>query len=1071
MDPDAETVPLPLPVPKKKDNHVGPDQALHAGVPEWLEHPKETSSDTYPFVPWDNQPSVEALKGKTPGFEVLRFVGAGGMGWVYQARQISVNRRVALKILRADRGFGEDDRRRFLDEAQILANLQSNVGLAACITLEKTIHSGELFYVSEWVEGQSIASLLDEPSNKRLPVDLALDYVIQAGKTLAATHAQKILHRDVKPGNLMVTSEGRVKVIDFGLAIQQGDDGKFDVKNPGGSPGYAAPEQWTHHGTVDERTDVYGLAATLYRMITGVAPTGRWENPSVLAQVDTSLDLIMAAALHISKERRPYMPAFVRSLECLRSGETGSHRQMTFVHVRAEESAMANNWAALREIVRASPGANCTHDDGPMLVVECLSPCAGATLGLRLLLQTPASSLGMSSGLHQITNNAEAQDDGRRSAWRPDPKELSEKLAMLAGAGQFLVDQSSLELIRTLGMRDPSSPEMLPPFFHVHGEYTWPVGADVEALRAVVGQIHPGNLKCRDPFLPPSNPVGGKPVLDTDADWQEGEQLAAGQPVELGNGWILQEKLGTGGYGEVWLATHPESMTFSAFKFCRDASRLEAFRKECKILRYLARALPEEPGFLRLLNAQLFEPPFWLQTEYYPLGNLGRWLESSEGPGRVPLEMRIDVMAKAASLVASAHAVGVIHRDLKLSNILVVAGREPGSVWPVLADFGLSGLDKRLIVQPALGEASHRELRPTQSALWKAGTRLYAAPEEETSEKSDVFAMGVMLFQVVSGRLDQRPEEGWKEEILDAVLVADIAACVHKESAKRPSARDLEQWLRRYQERRAEHVRSRLLKKTRRATLAAGGFLCASVLLANALAKSWSELRVANEKARFGDAMKNLSQFIDYTQLKKPRTGHVGVIRSFARAVIDLDSLKQAEGGTYLESLDHGELIKRLEFELGLLNSLQEFAADESTVPLETALAKSVFDGSRLELEKTPEDPFIQRLLAQSALELGRLLMKSGQPQGGRDAFECGLSAMEKLLATPRKTEKDFLLSLDLLARLALQEEEPQRAAAIWHRYQDMISQARTLSKPSPLFNENLRIYQSQADAHLKTPH
>jgi serine/threonine protein kinase len=210
-------------------------------------------------------------------YEILGFVGAGGMGEVYCARDPRLGREVAIKVLPADRVADEGRRRRFVQEAQAASALNH----PHIITIHE-INTAEAndFIVMEYVPGKSVDALIPRQGMR---LSDALRIAIPVADALAAAHARGIIHRDLKPGNVIVGTDGAVKVLDFGLAKLVGADEDSDAATatliahdtlsaPGtiaGTAAYMAPEQATG-GPVDARSDIFSFGAMLYEMVTGV---------------------------------------------------------------------------------------------------------------------------------------------------------------------------------------------------------------------------------------------------------------------------------------------------------------------------------------------------------------------------------------------------------------------------------------------------------------------------------------------------------------------------------------------------------------------------------------------------------------------------------------------------------------------------------------------------------------------------------------------------------------------------------------------------------------------------------
>lgn len=213
-------------------------------------------------------------------FELRRELGQGGMGKVYLARQISLDRQVAIKTLSRELAKKPDFIARFEREAKAMAKIDHpNVVKIYAVDSFQGIH----FAAIEYIDGQSIQKILDDKG--RLSIGDALHVAIICAEALRHAHLENMVHRDIKPDNILVTRKGVVKVADFGLAKAIDDDVSMTQSGTGlGTPLYMAPEQARNAKHVDQRVDIYALGATLYHMLTGKLPfTGK-----------TTLEVIMA---------------------------------------------------------------------------------------------------------------------------------------------------------------------------------------------------------------------------------------------------------------------------------------------------------------------------------------------------------------------------------------------------------------------------------------------------------------------------------------------------------------------------------------------------------------------------------------------------------------------------------------------------------------------------------------------------------------------------------------------------------------------------------------------------------
>ncbi|HEX7898981.1 MAG TPA: protein kinase [Planctomycetota bacterium] len=215
-----------------------------------------------------SQASGGAGKLQIPGYEILSKIGQGAMGSVYKARQVSMDRVVAVKVLAGryskDRSFVE----RFLREARAVAKLNHENVISG-------IDVGELaglhYFVMEFVDGAPVTSIMrKEP---RIPEKRCLEIGQHVARALSHAHKHGIVHRDVKPENIMITSSGVAKLCDLGLAKQtKGDTGATMDGQSVGTPNYISPEQARGEENIDIRSDIYSLGCTLYHMATGTTP-------------------------------------------------------------------------------------------------------------------------------------------------------------------------------------------------------------------------------------------------------------------------------------------------------------------------------------------------------------------------------------------------------------------------------------------------------------------------------------------------------------------------------------------------------------------------------------------------------------------------------------------------------------------------------------------------------------------------------------------------------------------------------------------------------------------------------
>jgi eukaryotic-like serine/threonine-protein kinase len=257
---------------------------------------------------------------KLGDYEIKSMLGAGGMGEVYRARDARLGRDVAIKVLPALFSSDSDRLRRFEQEARAAAALNHPNILAIH---QMGTHEGSPYLVSELLEGETLREQL---KRGKLIVRKAIDFGVQVARGLSAAHEKGIVHRDLKPENLFVTKDGRVKILDFGLAKltqpQSGSENSAPTAGgetePGaimGTVGYMSPEQ-VRGQSADHRTDIFSFGAILYEMLAGKRafqkPTSPEtmsailnEDPASISQVTTSIPPALQRVVHRCLEKNP----------------------------------------------------------------------------------------------------------------------------------------------------------------------------------------------------------------------------------------------------------------------------------------------------------------------------------------------------------------------------------------------------------------------------------------------------------------------------------------------------------------------------------------------------------------------------------------------------------------------------------------------------------------------------------------------------------------------------------------------------------------------------------------------
>ena len=306
--------------------------AESSGAPSPPETPGPSQSSSFIHL------KEASLPERIGGYQILRKIGAGGMGAVYEGLNESIERRVAIKILHARYSHDPETARRFINEARAV-NRIDHPGVVQ-ISDHGQLDDGSAYIVMELLHGESLGTRLRRCG--ALAVGESIDLAAQIAEALTAAHARNIIHRDLKPDNVMVVSDRqmptgeRIKVLDFGIAkLTEGERSNAGTQTSAmlGTPFYMSPEQARGSGKVDDKTDVYSLGVILFEMLVGKPPfdgegTGELimkhmsEPPPELAQLAPAsppeLVVLVKSLLEKDRANRPNMAQVAEQLEVLR---------------------------------------------------------------------------------------------------------------------------------------------------------------------------------------------------------------------------------------------------------------------------------------------------------------------------------------------------------------------------------------------------------------------------------------------------------------------------------------------------------------------------------------------------------------------------------------------------------------------------------------------------------------------------------------------------------------------------------------------------------------------------------
>ncbi|HEX3451493.1 MAG TPA: serine/threonine-protein kinase [Isosphaeraceae bacterium] len=276
-------------------------------------------------------------KFQIPGYQMIQKLGKGSMGIVFKAKQISVDRVVAIKILLDPLAQNKEFIKRFEREAMIAAKLSHNNVVNA---IDAGQIDGHYYFVMEYVEGPTIKDYLDK--NKTFDEKEALRITLAIAEALKHAAQRGLIHRDIKPENVILTRQGEVKLADLGLARLTGDE-KWGLSEAGmaiGTPYYISPEQVRGQTNIDIRADIYSLGATLYHMVTGRVPYGgetpnevmrKHVDPNVAmvppdhlnSRLSGGLGMVVETMMAKNREHRYQNPDdLILDIKCLQRGES-----------------------------------------------------------------------------------------------------------------------------------------------------------------------------------------------------------------------------------------------------------------------------------------------------------------------------------------------------------------------------------------------------------------------------------------------------------------------------------------------------------------------------------------------------------------------------------------------------------------------------------------------------------------------------------------------------------------------------------------------------------------------------
>ena len=382
------------------------------------------------------------------------------------------------------------------------------------------------------------------------------------------------------------------------------------------------------------------------------------------------------------------------------------------------------------------------------------------------------------------------------------------RVSSLGGSDQILLTRFAFDSARQV-LTGEDLENVSPLSWLNHGLYIMK-GVDEPLEVCEVGEIGKAKLA-----LPPDTEKAHR-FISADSEPVLGWRPAVDQPVP-GTGWVLEKKLGEGGFGEVWVGRDKILKTRHIFKFCFRADRVRSLKREVTLFRLLNERIGTHPNIVAVEKVYFDEPPFYIVMQYVEGNDLATWCSSQGGIEKLPLAVRLEIVSQVADALQAAHDSGIIHRDVKPSNI-IVSGSVAEGVRIRLTDFGIGKVVSREILAGMTQQLGFTETMVGADS--KSGTYMYMAPEllrgESAGPASDIYSLAVVLFQLLAGDLQRPLTADWARTIAEPLLREDLSHGLATDPAERfASAQDFAKTLRSLPARSADAAQGEADARTR----------------------------------------------------------------------------------------------------------------------------------------------------------------------------------------------------------------------------------------------------------------
>jgi serine/threonine-protein kinase len=795
-----------------------------------------------------------------------------------------------------------------------------------------------------------------------------------------------------------------------------------------------------------------------------------------------------------------------------------STRLLATVGDRRAAELSARHDRVARDLLMRCGGREIDKTDGFLLVFERTVDAVRFALAYHRELAALSSEEGQELvarvGIHlgEVILRSNSPEDVARGAKPVEiegyAKPIAARVMALAEGRQTLLTRGAFDLARQAAAREPVA----------QGELRW-LAHGPYVLKGVTEPVEVFEVGEKDfaPLLVPKSTAKARRAVSAAEELTLGWRPAPGLEIPRRPRWRLVEKLGEGGFGEVWRGLHEKTGENRVFKFCYQPDRLRSLQREVTLFRLLKETLGSRDDIARILDWNFDEAPYFLECEYTEGGNLIEWVRDQGGPSEVQLATRLELMAQVAEALAAAHSVGVLHKDVKPSNVLVRAGAD-GHPRVRLTDFGIGLItDREALARQGITVFDLTEMVADTSSA--GGTHLYMAPElvegRNATVQADIYALGVMLYQFVAEDFSRALAPGWRRDVTDEVLQEDVAALVDGRPERRMrDAQRVAERLRTLDERRAKREAERREReereaerlaldrahRRRRLSAAIAAISLAVLAIVSYLALQAVEARREAERRRgqaesligfmVGDLRGKLEpigrldlldeigdqalqyfesvpedQLTDEELFRRSETlRQIGDVRvSRGNLAEALDAYRQSlAGAAALVTRDpaNGEWQKALgasHFGVGLIfwrqNELKE-AQREFQVYL--AIAQEL-------AARNPNDPEWQMEVAYAHSNIGSIQQAQGHLEEARDAFAFSLEVRQRLMAAGPADDGKLLDLSNAYNKLGSAEEALGDLASALHHYEADLEIKRRLVEDQPA---NTLYQQLLATAH-----